>query len=181
MKTYRKALLGTFACVLGTLPLGTSVAVSGSADDCSCVTAIAPGLTKIGTLASVKGSVLVRGTSGFGEAKDGAPLTPGAQVLIGAQSSAVVNAGQCSLPAPANSTVEISAKGQKACIELTRTFEEAIEQSAALGGTGAAAGAGAGAAAGASTTTMLVVGAGTLGLAATGLATAVVNSNKASD
>lgn len=179
MKTHRRALLGTFVGALGALHLGASVAAADSASDCSCVTSIAPGKAQIGTLQSVKGNVLVSGARGFGVAKTGASLSVGSQVLVGAKSSAVLAAGQCRLPAPANSTIDISATGQQACLEVSRTFEESIDQSAGLG-TGVAGG-GTAAAATASTTTMVVVGAGTLGLAAVGLTTAVVNGNKASD
>lgn len=108
-----KSALAGFVALLGFAP------VSSFAQDASCTCATAyNGVNPIGSLGRVDGNVMVSQVAGYDQAKAGGALDFGSRVVVGAQGSASVRVGGCSLSVPPNSTLDISRVENKICLNV---------------------------------------------------------------
>lgn len=168
MKSIRRSIQNSLIAVTAVSLLGVGAAYAES-EDCSCNAGLVSNAAQKGSLINVSGDVFVSSPTGFTEASAGQSLGLNSRVIVGPKGSAHLRYGQCRITAPADSTAMISTKDQSVCVNVTRSFEGTVEQSAGLFGieTGAL--------------TPLFVGVGSMGFGFIGLGVAIADSDKASD
>lgn len=111
-------------CLKYALAAGSLVALVGSTSpgfaqnpQCACTAPLSGGVT--GQIVSASGEVLSSQPLGLGDANAGTPVGLGSQVVTGANSSALVVVGGCSVPVGANSELVISEAGGNMCVQVT--------------------------------------------------------------
>lgn len=119
-------ILGRFKYLVGLLSLAAvhsaypAYAASDKAPECACLVPMSRAAAPVGSLNGVSGNVMVTQAAGFAVASEGAQLSPGSRVIVGADSAATLQAGpNCMLPLAQNSTATLLAQDQQICVQVT--------------------------------------------------------------
>lgn len=84
---------------------------------CSCVAPLSDGIA--GQIVTASGKILSSQPAGLADAGPGTPIGIGSQIVTGANSSAQIAIGSCSVPVGANTEVIISEIGGDICVQTT--------------------------------------------------------------
>jgi hypothetical protein len=126
-----------FVCVSvigGAASWSSGGAFAQTAGACSCLAPPSAADGAIGRLTQIEGNVQISQAGGYAAVKAEAPVYPGARIMTGPRSSALLGVGDnCALDIPANATVKIDPAEGGMCISFDTPETKVVPASSGAG------------------------------------------------